>query len=445
MRKPIVFPSLEQLFRYLFLIYAFLSFSSVAAQSLIIKPLMLSSFLLGGLLLIQRLFKLKQLRLSPAIWPALGFLASYLLSMLIFLRYEAKNNLLHLIYLAFYLLILYLNRSDADHAKRQKEFERVVLFYVILMTIAVIASIIMLIIGYGRSETIEPDGYQIIRGFWGGRLWGVFQDPNNGAVMALAAIWLCLFLFSRSKNRLYRSFLSCSAALQLYYIAMSGSRTAAVCLFFSGGLAALIFLLLRRARLWRALLLSLSIALLLAASPFMIRSSTNWIYQQTQDQEQAEDEDLFDRGYDLEEDISNRRFDIWKSGLEIFAHSPLIGTSYYGIRPFAREKLPKTYIINNDQIAFRNLHNEWINVAAAQGILGLAFMIWALYLMIRRISYAALHCAPQRRLAFCACLGALLTIGCSAMFLSAGMFYYFSPATLLFWMVAGALERGELG
>ncbi|OTO76647.1 O-antigen ligase family protein [Enterococcus sp. 12E11_DIV0728] len=48
-------------------------------------------------------------------------------------------------------------------------------------------------------------------------------------------------------------------------------------------------------------------------------------------------------------DISNNRFNLWKSAFEIFKETPIFGTSPRGLIPFAQKNMPDTLIGKNGQ------------------------------------------------------------------------------------------------
>ena len=91
--------------------------------------------------------------------------------------------------------------------------------------------------------------------------------------------------------------------------------------------------------------------------------------------EEIIDSYVIDRGYDLSGDISNRRFDIWKSGLEIFARRPWLGTTFCGFLPFAQEHMPETYIVSNDYLQMTTLDNDFVNLLVSNGIIAFVAFI----------------------------------------------------------------------
>ena len=162
--------------------------------------------------------------------------------------------------------------------------------------------------------------------------------------------------------------------------------------------------------------------------------------------EEANNQEV-ERNYDLEADPSNRRFDIWKSGLEIFNENKIFGTSYYGIQLYAKENLPDTYIINNTQTNFRNLHNEFLNILVSQGCIGLVIVLVLIFSYLRILKRKYEFVDKKYIDVTNTLLINIIIIAISSMFVAAGMFYYNIPSSNLFWMLLGysvALMKYEL-
>ena len=160
-------------------------------------------------------------------------------------------------------------------------------------------------------------------------------------------------------------------------------------------------------------------------------------------EEKADDVLILGRTESLEGDYSNRRFDFWKSGLEIFAERPVLGVTYRGFLPFAEKYLPDTYLVTNDFNRITTLDNDVINLMVSNGALGLLcfllFVFPALFRLFRWIrlqkkSGAALPPAFPLLLAFCAGAAA------SSLF-SSGVFYMHCQYSFLFWLALGILMR----
>ena len=73
-------------------------------------------------------------------------------------------------------------------------------------------------------------------------------------------------------------------------------------------------------------------------------------------------------------DVSNRRRDIWKSAIEVFASSPVVGVGHNTLLPYVRAEQPKSYLINNDHMEFTSMHNTFLDVLVAQGRWALSYM-----------------------------------------------------------------------
>ena len=152
------------------------------------------------------------------------------------------------------------------------------------------------------------------------------------------------------------------------------------------------------------------------------------------------------REQDIESDISNRRFDLWKSAIETVKVAPFFGVSFESIADFAEEHLPETYLINNDHGVFNNYHNVLFNVLVGQGIVGISILfIMIVYAGISLIKAVCQSYGTDDFL-LCAMLFALLVMALvSSMFLS-DVIYAISVNMMLFWYLLGILlkKSGEV-
>ena len=149
---------------------------------------------------------------------------------------------------------------------------------------------------------------------------------------------------------------------------------------------------------------------------------------------------------DIEQDYSNRRFDIWKSGFEIFKENPVFGITFRNILSFTRTEMPETYIVNNDQGDFDSFHNVVVDVFVSQGIFGIILIVamgilFGKYLIEEIFIGRKMDC--EIRVTFLMVIALLV----ASMFISS-IFYINSPETILFWMSLGYLvyliENSEL-
>ncbi|RST79671.1 O-antigen ligase domain-containing protein [Blautia sp. SG-772] len=437
-----IFLKLEYVFKILFLIYTMISYNGFLFGSKIISVVMWPTFLIGLLIIMWKMIHIKDYVGIPGFMGMACFGLSFAISMLFNYKYEFKQNMITAFFLAFYFGIMYLQKKE--NKEIEKEFNVIGRFYLVYMTISVICSLILFITHYGKVINVNEDSYEVVTGFVWGRLWGVFLDPNVGAILACIAIAIALFFISKSERKSEKVIYIISIICEVLYIAFSDSRTGRMCL---GCLVALeIYCSIYRRIKGRGLkkwVFLLSVCVIIAACSSMAPKGITKIYNSIVsniDSNANEDNVLIERGYGLSEDPSNRRFDIWKSGLEIFSENWLVGTSYNGIRPYAYEKMPDTYIVNNDSQKFRNLHNEFLNVLAAQGILGLLSVIIMIVPIVILVVNNLFKTKYESNVIKCffvcvtvVCIGTMLT--------SAGFFYYVCPYTPMFWIVLGYLQN----
>ena len=146
---------------------------------------------------------------------------------------------------------------------------------------------------------------------------------------------------------------------------------------------------------------------------------------------------IIDRGYDMSGDISNRRFAIWGSGLEIFKKNVLFGTTFSGFLPYAKENLPDTYIVNNDYLDMETLDNDFMNLLVSDGALGFicfaVFVVWVLAYIFR---YSLRDKTDGQTIAV---LFAVCATAAAASMFSSGVLFMQCEYSILFWAALGLL------
>lgn len=446
----------ETLFKILFFLYGALTFNCLTFGTAAISLVMWPTFALGALLILNRAINLGRYR-TPYMWLLVILLAAGCLSVVVNYRYSLKMNILYMICWAFYFLLLYVQPRERKADAFKGEIRLFAALYTVFTEICVIVSIVMLFTGY--SLRMDYEGGQLLGGFVDSRLYGMFIDPNAGATCAAVA-----GLFLGHALRLYRrwwqrALLVMGGLLNLFYIALSDSRTGMVVLFVLGLIYTLLYLLRRLRHLRLAPVLALAGAAVIAFGGLCAPTLVKTVYNRsvamlasgmdhdnddtTNDVTEEERQEFIDsltvhRDYDLSGDISNRRFSVWKSGLEIFVTRPVLGTSYAGFTQYAKERLPDTYIVNNDYADMVTFDNEVINVLVSTGVAGtvplLLFAVGVLLLVTSRFSRISDRLYPLLSVALAAVFG----IAASAMFRTA-MFYYISPNANLFWTLLGVI------
>lgn len=459
----------ETVFKCLFFLYAAMSFNCVTFGTPLVSLVMWPTFALGALLILNRVFHITRYR-TPYMWWLVALLGAACISLLCNWHYNLRMNMVYIVTWAFYFLLLYVQPRERNEEVLKKDMRLLALLYIVFTEIAVVVSIGMMFTGY--YVRIPFEGGRMLGGFVESRLYGMFIDPNAGATCAGVSILLMVHAMRSHRRVWQRALLTVFVILNLFYMAFSDSRTGKVVLLTVGFIYTLLYLMRalngRRLMPLCALAGALVIGLGCFCAPTLLKKGYNaavsaWATAQTEQPSdtgdapltEEEKQELIDsmtihREYDLSSDISNRRFSVWKSGVEIFLKRPIVGTTYTGFTDFARTHLPETYIVNNDQGDMITFDNEIVNTMVSGGILNLVpllvFAFGILLFLVRRVGL--LENADTYALG-AAAFAAVCGIAASAMFRSA-VLYYISSNSVLFWTFLGDLamlclpiKRGE--
>lgn len=425
------------IFKIMILVYTIVSWNAITYGTFVVSIVMWPMLFVGMILLLWRTLQCKSFWGAKGVVLFLLFLGCFMFSAVMNYNYGFKDNIILFVFLCFYFLILYVYRNDWTSEDIKKEFFIVSHFFMIYMALMSLIAFILMFAGY--ADVIEQGAKnKIVIGFVWGRLWGIALEPNQAALMSVVVIFISLYYFGKCQQKWMKIVYCANGILQLFYVAFSDSRTAMVAL--GGAMGVFFFLTLKKKSYFQKnvskkillLLYTLAVMIVVTLLPKGITKAYNGINGLFQWREEK-----VERGYDLSEDYSNQRFDIWKSGLEIFAEKPVYGTSYYGIRPYAEENMPDTYIIDNDFAELRNLHNEVLNIFVSMGLLGGSVFIGLVSYLLFFIITRWKTLAPEDEKLCKMILASLLSMGVGAMLTSAGMFFYNAPIVPMFWIMLG--------
>lgn len=444
----------ERLFLFFFFIYSFMGHNSFTYGHKIITYVMWPVFLLGGLLILYRMLYYKNYYKMPGALLLLFILVSIGVSIVMNYQYAFKRNIMFALYWVLYFVLLYIQREDQTPEELRKKFEFVATLFVIYMTIGVIISYVLMLTGYNGVFHASEGNYEYRLGFSIGRLWGVFTDPNHASFSAGVAAAFLLYFIARSKKMIVRILYGVDIFSFLFYITLADSRSGAISIGIIAGVFAFT-LLWHRAKdqkwIFKVLALFISAAVLLCGYyiPRLLKDVYNQIIISTAAPKESgtpgtatqEPDFVIERGYDLSKDFSNRRFDLWKSAVEIYVSSPktiLLGTSFCGMVPYAQENLPNTYMVNNGHLVFETAHNEFFNILAAQGTLGIltvgAFAVFVLVFIIKYL----FRLKREYILLAATLLAVVVALAGDTVFYPI-MFYNFSQNAFIFWFSLGGL------
>ncbi|MGX7203432.1 hypothetical protein BCR22_13760 [Enterococcus plantarum] len=344
--------------------------------------------LVGGLLLIRNGVDWFQKRQRPSVLLLLFTLVMIVSSIVNGPTGLVANFKLIIWEVLFFFVVYELGK------KNQKDlFKLVEKVLVFTWLILVIISLGMFFVQFKYTAPLDKLYYGIRMGFVENRLYGVFVDPNYAATISVVAICFSLHLFKEAKSKLYKGILIASIIFEFFFVVLSGSRTATVeilgitvvWVFFYSYYSKRTTVLLKRLVISSVLTVVAVVGLYLTmevtqkVSLVSAKAVSKVIVIKSNDQDNIS-LDRPDTGEDS--DISNSRFKLWNSAIEIFESTPVIGTSPKGILPYAQKNLPNTWISQKEQTP----HNFFFFLLATTGVLGtIPFILFVLYNMIKTL------------------------------------------------------------
>ena len=416
----------------------------------------------------------------PFIPILLLFILSMVISSIGALKYGYIENIQGISWATIQFFLLYLLDMDRGVLDYKREFKLIVGVFLLYTSLATVAGLCLGLIGY-TTDSLEMWWYgRGVIGLYSGRLYGVYSDPNYGAVICVIAIILTLYVMQHRKTPVARVLGVLNIMSSLAYVSLSGSRTGLVT-----GIVALSFYAVmtfirgswaseRRAlqKVVVSVLLIVGVTAGFMASDFGVAKLYNAIepslsrYFDCKDENRAMIEeaarqiaaegnldsadvlgkvDSEDNAAALEAGVLDRenvdtnpttnRFDIWKSGWEIFRAHPLIGTSHRYLLEAAFDTTPDTYIC---KAWYTTLHNTFVDVLASQGIIGfvifVTLVVSILVYIFRRITHLGKDVYPYATVLFCS-----LLVPAASMLFYTEVLYINTVGSVIFWMFLGYL------
>ena len=283
-----------------------------------------------------------------------------------------------------------------------------------------------------------------------GRLWGIYDDPNHGGTIAVAAILLTIYLIVTAKKRWQKGICLLTIVIQFVYLVLSDSRTGIVSLtagIFFWGLFRQFQKQREKDRVFRIRKIGfpLLIAILTAVLALGAAEAGGVVFEKMDARLVAvlpkkavtPEYEKDTRKTELENDASNGRLDIWKSGLEITKTSPVFGVSFRNMTAYAEENLPETYLVDNAIHAkYDSMHNSVLDILVSQGVVGIViFLILAgntLWILAKRIR----DVKAEDWMFLSGCFAVIAAMGAGSLFISM-VFYLNGPQTHIFWLCFG--------
>ena len=197
-------------------------------ETQLVNTLVFSVVAIFGASIILIDFFTKRVFLQPKniIW-LLIFLVVCLISSVINVKYGLLGNIRNLVWLAISFLLLYPIDEERSIEDVKKEIKFVTNILTLVWFIACLASLVMFLLQIGFYVDVYPDSFARL-GFVEGRLFGIFEDPNYAAVVAVVVILFSIFNIKNSSRQSFKIFYFSNILVNFCYLVLSGSRTAEV-------------------------------------------------------------------------------------------------------------------------------------------------------------------------------------------------------------------------
>lgn len=446
-------------FKLLFMMLTLLSFNGAFANQTFLTWIAYGVSAIGAVVLLIRVLCFKKYIHAKGLFLLIAFCASYALSALLTRQYGLSENIKALIWMALQYFVLYTYDTTSDGTQEKKEFDIISHVFMVYTLFAAVIGTIMLFTEF--YSYLEINGGIVILGFLWNRLWGVYTDPNYGAVFSAVTIIMSLYFYKGAKKT-FKAFYIINIIMQVAYIAFSDSRTGMAALV--GALFVFVYLNVLRNKkveskktfakgavcvLMAVVVVALSLVAIKAVS---ISTSTikKWQYEnktsqsdhltEAQKEKDKQKLEIGRQSEDINGDVSNRRFAIWKSGFEMFKSKPLTGVTFRNYVPYCDDVLPNTYLVHNDFTKFHSLHNSFVDIMASQGIIGLAIIFVYIAMILIGIIKSFFKFRGEEYRYNTALLSIIVPIFISMMFYSE-TFYMNTGGAFLFWLVLGYLMQ----
>lgn len=399
---------------YLISLLVMLIFRSVNAYSLLPSEFDRIIFavlgLTGGIFMLQELYYLIQKKKLFS-WDSLLLVFLFFFGISILINHDGSfgSNINLFVWTSFYLIGIYgFSKRNFESIEFINLINKVLIISYFIMSII---SFIMYLLKFSYVYVYGSGPRDHIRiGFLESRLFGVFGDPNYGATMALVVLILSVFYLIDSWKKISlasKVFYTFNAVLQFSVILLSGSRSALSISFFVIAWITFIysFQLVGKKDINNLVLkvtLSILASLVVIIFYFGLQTGTKKVLQTlpqhihyelkvNNEYERREfkvglgtskksEISLTRKDVAENQDISNMRFSIWKSAIEIFKTTPLVGTSPRNIINYAHKNLPNTFIAQKSIV----VHNAYINILVSTGLLG--FLPFIIFMIINVFS-----------------------------------------------------------
>lgn len=428
--------------------------------------------LVGGMLLCVDLFTNKGLWRGPHVIYLYAVAAVSVVSSLLTVQYGIKQNLFMICWVVVQFALVY----SCCYRMGKDAFGRYVrrLFYALLGIWAVACAIsigqYLFQIGYRYVADPRSDDASLVRqGFYGSRLFGVFNPLNHAAYVSLMLLLGSIYYLTKERQVWKKLLLLLADTMLFGHIMLSGSRSAAVSLMLCVFIGVWCISWSRAKQSVISKIAVASVLALLATVVFMpiyqsvkigvgklpvvMDTLSDDSFQDVIDfsvddlDQKIPSEDLLERE-ELEGNVSNDRFRIWKDYLGLTDDIGLVGLSPGNYMMYIRDHYPDLFIVDYVRDNFPekyeagviyHVHNGYLMVLVSTGIVG--FLILVVYLILcvaKCLTYIAKHRTLGAEFVVLLMIAAS---GAVSAFFDKGIFFMDSAPTFYFWFVLGILMK----
>lgn len=441
---------LTSVFKWLYIIHIMFAGNNVIYDTPIEKTTSLLVLGLGSIVVLWRFINVKDYINYPFIKLYALFAVSFVVSLLANWQFGWFANFKILIWMTLQFVALYTFDLRRSKEKVTKEFHISLILIMTFMTIVNFIGIIMLFTNYLHFRILDESKAFLIGVAYWGRLYGLHVDPNYGAVLSVMATMSALYFFITVEKKWLKVLLGLPIFIQLMSMAFLASRTGMVTICVCVAVFFFVYAMTQRKKIVKSAIISLAaIAFVLCANKGITvtyNSYTQMIHQRNEIKKESVKEEVelekelvkIGRETELSNDVSNRRFDLWKNAMQIFVKNPIIGIGYGNYVSYAQAELPDCYLLTNGFAIFDAFHNMFMDLLASQGILGAiifaTIIILSLIYMLKNYKKIPEEDWTKCTLLFSCCIG----------FVVAGLFvthilYVNNQTTVVFWVMWGFL------
>lgn len=417
--------------------------------------MIISALLLPLIVIIDNFYYIKsKLSNYKLLLLYLLFLASYIISFLVMKKYDITGSIKVMIWTVLHLFFVF----NCDYLSNKKSIKEEI--YLLFKTLVLIISMfhihnIYLLINRVHTTVTDFGGKLHPMGLtkWG-RFYGNFYDANYTTIASVCAMFMAIYLIKVCKSKFEKVLFGITIFLQLVYLYFGQSRTGIITFAIAFLVYIFINYIFKNIKINKALVLLFALVIGVFVLPTKSLEAYNYLSNMNKTKEQKvikkitkdeieieveiEKKDEMDVGRtDYTEDYSNGRLNIWESGFKVFKANKIIGIGFANILKYAKENMPKLFIVRRNFEAF---HNTYLDILVSQGIVGfaIAILIFLNYILlnIKRIRW--IKNDKECNYLYTVLVSMIVGILVSSLFVSQ-IFYVNNLVTFIFWLLAGYL------